>query len=210
MAKIGDNMLGPGQGSIGNVVYYSMHGKNFVRAKPSKYNDRKSEAQLAQRARMQAVTGFLTPFRDLIRITWAAAATGRSPYHAAKSELMRNAIQGAPSDIGINYEAAMLSRGPLPLPEVVSVTLQEGKLLIEWTDNKEVADKHRHDTLVVMALETAKGTGEFKFTGVQRSAGSYLWEPAMKFPGDDKPHVWIAFRNSRETEMSDSMYVKVV
>jgi hypothetical protein len=209
MAKTGDNMMSHSSGSIGNAVYYTMHGKNFVRSKPSKYTDRKSEGQLIQRAKMKAVTDFLTPFKDLIRITWAGEATGRAPYHAAKSELMRNALQGDYPDIGIKKEAALLSKGPLPLPGNIKVSLQDGGLLAEWTDNSDTASKHNRDTLVLIALDAKGGTGEFKFTGVPRSAKSYLWKPAVEITQNNKPDVWVAFRSNNETEMSNSVYVNV-
>jgi hypothetical protein len=209
MAKSGDNMLSHSTGSIGNAVYYTMHGKNFVRSKPSKYTDRKSEGQLIQRTKMKAVTSFLTPFKDLIRITWAGEATGRAPYHAAKSELMRNALQGVYPDIQLNKEAALLSKGPLPLPEKVTVSLQEGGLLAEWTDSSENAAKHGRDTLVLIALDEKGVIGEFKFTGIPRSAKNYLWKPAIEISQANKPDVWVAFRSNNETEMSNSVYVKV-
>ena len=196
-------------GSIGNAVYYTMHGKNFVRSKPSKYTDRKSEAQLIQRAKMKAVTDFLTPFKDLIRITWAGEATGKAPYHAAKSELMRNALQGDYPEIGVKKEAALLSKGPIPLPENIKVSVQDGGLLAEWTDSSDIAAKHNRDTLVLIALDTNSSIGEFKFTGVPRSAKSYLWKPAVEVTKNNKPDVWVAFRNNNETEMSNSAYVRV-
>jgi hypothetical protein len=209
MAKTGDNMMSHSTGSIGNAVYYTMHGKNFVRSKPSRYTDRKSEAQLIQRARMKAVTGFLTPFKDLIRITWAGEATGRAPYHAAKSELMRNALQGDYPDIQINQEAALLSKGPLPLPATVTVSVEDDGLLVEWTDSPEVAAKQGRDTLVIIALDSKSGNSEYKFTGIPRSAKSYLWKPSIEITQSNKPDVWVAFRSNNETEMSNSLYVHV-
>ena len=62
MAKIGDNFIGAGKGIVGDVVIYTMHGKSFMRAKPSKYTDRKSEAQLPQ-TQLAKVRGFTKPQR---------------------------------------------------------------------------------------------------------------------------------------------------
>jgi hypothetical protein len=209
MARTGENILSHSTGSIGNAVYYTMHGKNFVRSKPSKYTDRKSEAQLIQRAKMKAVTDFLSPFKDLVRITWAGEATGRAPYHAAKSELMRNALEGSYPDIRIKKEAALLSKGNLPLPGKVTVTIKDDGLLAEWTDGSEVSAKHGRDTFVVIALDKKTGNSEHKFTGIQRSAKSYMWKPGFEISQDNKPDLWIAFRSNNETEMSNSLYVKV-
>ncbi len=208
MAKIGDNIMGAGQGKIGDVVIYTMHGKNFMRAKPSKYTDRKSEAQLSQRAKMKAVTGFMTPFRELIRKTWATEAVGRAPYHAAKSQIMRNAVQGNYPDYTINRETALLSKGALPLPGEVSVSLQESGLLVEWTNSDESEKLHGRDTLVVIAQDRQTGSCEYKFTGARRTDKHYLWELNLPVLQDKIPDVWIAFRKVDESEMSDSRYVR--
>jgi hypothetical protein len=207
MAKIGDNIYSAGQGSVGNVVMYTMHGKNFIRSKPSKYKDRKSEAQLAQRARMQVVTGFLISFKELIRKTYAGEAVGRAPYHAAKSQVMMHAIEGSYPDFTINKKAALLSKGPLPLPGEVSVSLQEGGLLVEWSDSAANLKQHGRDNLVVIAQDKQSGGCEYIFSGARRTDKRYLWKINMPVSQDELPDIWIAFRNVDETEMSDSMYV---
>lgn len=207
MAKIGDNIMGAGQGKIGDVVIYSMHGKNFMRSKPSKYTDRKSEAQLAQRAKMQAVTGFMSPFRELIRKTYAGEAVGRAPYHAAKSEIMRKAVSGAYPDFSIDKLLVLLSKGPLPLPVEVSVALKDGGLLVEWSYSSEAEKRNSRDTLVVIAQNPDTGDCEYKFTGARRADKNYQWMLNIPVSQNQQPDLWIAFRNPEETEMSDSVYV---
>lgn len=208
MAKLGDNIMGAGKGKVGDVVLYNMHGKSFMRAKPSKYTDRKSEAQLAQRAKMQTVTGFMSPFKELIRKTYAGEAVGRAPYHAAKSQIMQNAVQGSYPDFSINKEAALLSKGPLPVPQQVSASIQDGGLLVEWTNAKEDEKLHSRDTLLVIAQNPNTGDIEYLFTGARRTAKSFKWEINMPVSQDDLPDLWVAFRSNDETEMSDSFFVK--
>src|SRR5690554_4402346 len=153
MARLDANILGAGKGKIGNFVVYTMHGKNYVRSKPTQYTDKKSDAQLAQRARMKTVTGFLSPFKELVRRTYAAEAVGRAPYHAAKSDIMRNAVQGEYPNFSINKQEALISKGNVPLPENVSVTLKEGSLLVEWTNAEEMNNRNGRDTLVLIAQD---------------------------------------------------------
>ncbi len=208
MAKLGDNIMGAGKGKVGEVVLYNMHGKSFMRSKPSKYTDKKSEAQLAQRAKMQKVTGFMSPFKELIRKTYAGEAVGRAPYHAAKSQIMQNAVQGNYPEFSINKEAALLSKGPLPVPQQVSVSLQDAALLLEWTNAKEDEKLHSRDTLLVIAQNAQTGETEYLFTGARRIAKSFKWELNTTVSQDNVPDVWVAFRSNDESEMSDSVYVK--
>ena len=208
MAKLGDNIMGAGKGKVGDVVLYTMHGKSFMRAKPSKYTDRKSEAQLAQRAKMQAVSGFMSPFKELIRKTWAGEAVGRAPYHAAKSQIMRTAVQGSYPDFSINKEAALLSKGNLPLPQNVSAVLQQSSLLLEWTNNSEDERLHGKDLLLVVAQNPQTGESEYLFTSTRRRDKTFRWETGLPVSENNMPDVWVAFRSNNEMEMSDSVFIK--
>ena len=206
MATI-NNLFDSGQGKLGNLVLYKVGGQGRVRTRAGHFRDRKSPAQLAQRQRMQVVNHFLKPFRDLIRITFAAEAMGGSAVHAARSYNMRHALTGEYPDIAIDKSRALLSRGPLPLPVGAKASPQPEGLLIEWENGAEAAGQLPSDTLVVMALSPGNGTVDYRFTGVRRSDGCYLWKPSLPQENLD---IWIAFRNRKETEMSESLFLKSV
>ena len=202
-----DHLFDSGKGTLGNLVFFRRLGKTYVRVRPARYRDRKSPAQLAQRQKMQAMNRFLKPFSALIRLTFNPEAAGRTALHAAQSYNMRHAFAGEYPNLYIDYSMALLSRGPLPLPANVSVTAQPDGLLIEWQNGDEAAGKHSYDTLVVMAWSETAGWGVFKFTEVYRKEGRYVWKPALPFNENEIPHIWIAFRNQEQTELSDSKYV---
>ncbi len=207
MAKL-DNLLEGGQGSLGNLVLYKMHGKSYVRTKPSQYRDKKSPAQLAQRQRLQVINSFLRAFREPLRVTFAAEATGRSALQAAQSYNMRNALMGEYPDIVVDKSKALLSKGPLSLPAGASVSAHPEGLLIEWVNGEEAAGSAAEHTLVVMALSEETDRSDYKFTEVRRSDGRYVWNPALSVSENALPDVWIAFRNNDLTGWSDSMYLK--
>lgn len=207
MARI-DNLFDIGQGKLGNLVFYKMNGKGIVRTRPAHFNDRKSPAQKAQRHRLQVVNAFLRPFRDIIRITYAAAAEGRTARAAAMSSIMRNALAGEYPDINVDKSKALLSKGSLPLPVNASVEAHPEGLLIRWENGGEAAGKAARDTLVGIALFGNTLEADFQFSGVQRSAGQFLWRLTKPLQEGEKPDVWIAFRNAAMTEMSNSMYIK--
>ena len=109
MAQLHDSLFGSGKGSIGKVVVYSMYGNTYMRSRPSHYNDAKSPSQLSQRDTLKIATRFMDPFKDLFRITYAGEAVGKAPYHAAKSYLMKNALEGDYPDQYINLQEALIS-----------------------------------------------------------------------------------------------------
>ncbi len=198
-----DNIFDSGRGRLGNLVVYKMNGLGIIRTKPGHYRDRKSSAQLAQRQRLQVVNGFLKPFSKLLRITFPAATPGRTARTEAYSYIMRNALAGEYPDIYVDKSKALLSRGPLPVPESAMVTAGPDGLLIEWKNDSEAEGNRSHDTLVVMALSEETGRADYRFTDTRRSAESYVWKPALPEGTCD---VWIAFRNPEQTEMCNSMW----
>ncbi len=207
MARI-DNLFDVGQGKLGNLVFYKMNGKGIVRSKPEHYSDRKSPAQLAQRQRLQVVNAFLSPFRDLIRITFASEAESRTARAAATSFNMRNALAGEYPDKYVDKSKALLSRGPLPLPLNVSMEAQPDGLHIRWENGQEATGISARDNLVLIALSELDRQSDYKFTEAQRSEGKYVWKTTLKPSDGALPAVWIAFRNRQETQMSDSLFVE--
>ena len=75
MAKLEQGILGPFRGTVGTVIGYRWRDRWCMRARPSHYNDRRSEAQLEQRGRFKAMIQFASPATPLLRIglrAWAA------------------------------------------------------------------------------------------------------------------------------------------
>ena len=202
-----DNLFDGGKGSLGNLVFFRRHGKNYVRTKPVRFRDRKSPAQLAQRQRMQVVNRLLKPFSGLVRISFAPEALGHTSLHEAQSFNMRHALAGAYPEIHADMSRVLLSTGPLPVPEGGAVSVHPGGLLIEWVNSDGVLARHSFDTLVVMAYSEKTGHGDYKFTEVYRKEGSYVWNPALPLQINELPVVWIAFRNREQTEMSRNRIV---
>lgn len=207
MARIKNNILDAGTGSIGPVVIYKMYGKTYMRSKPDKYRDRKSPAQLAQRRKLTLSLEFLRPFKKLLRVTYAHEAVGRSAFQAAQSYNLKNAIQGDYPEQTINPAKALLSVGKVILPESITLTKKENGLLFEWAPGY-TEQAARKDTLVVMARIREQHFTDYRFTGARREDNAYLWPTELFKHG--ALDVWIAFRGYQEDDMSNSKYLGVV
>ncbi|MFO7977686.1 MAG: DUF6266 family protein, partial [Bacteroidales bacterium] len=191
MAKI-DNLFDNVRGSIGNLIFYKMNGRNYVRTLPQNFTDRKSPGQLAQRQRMQAVNHFMKPFGGLIRITFGAQANGLSAWQAAQSHNLRHALTGEYPGIRVDPTRVLLSKGPLGLPLSATASVQPGGLLIQWQNGPEGAG---NDSLVVMASWGDGAWCEHRFTETLRNKEEYTWQTTQPVTPDALPDVWIAFRN---------------
>src|SRR5690554_6443621 len=204
MAKI-DDFVDSGRGQLGNLVLYKMNGKNYVRTKPAKYKDRKSPAQLAQRMKLQVVNSFLRPFREIVKLTYASEAVGRSALQAVQSNIMQDAMTGEYPEIYVDHRKVLLSKGPLKLPVSASVDVKPDGLLVKWVNEPFSARNAGSDTLIVIALWEKEEKSEYAFTTTKRSVGEFHWKISMSGTFDNSPQVWIAFQNVKKNEMSDSM-----
>ena len=73
MAIIDTEGLGVLSGSVGNLVFQFQKGVQTVREKPAHYHDRKSEEQLAQRARFKAAQQLYRKVKQAVRGCFDAA-----------------------------------------------------------------------------------------------------------------------------------------
>lgn len=206
MAKT-NNLYESGQGKLGNLIFYQIRGNGYVRTKASHFKDRKSPAQLAQRQRLSVTTEFLRPFSGLFRITFASEAIGHSAMQAAQSFTMRHALGGSYPDIHVEKSKVLLSKGLLPLPVYAKATKLPEGICIEWENGEEVSGKAASDTLIVIARSAATGRVDYRITGIRRSEGRFVWKTVLHENDDAMPDLWIAFRNSKETDLSNSMYL---
>jgi hypothetical protein len=204
MATI-DNLFDGGRGRLGNLVFYKLKGRNIVRTKPAHFSDKKSPAQLAQRQRMLAVNGFLNPFSNLLKLTFAPEDERLTARQAAQSYNMRNALAGEYPGIYVDKSRVLLSRGPLPVPVKAWMERNPEGLLIQWENGEEAVGTAANDTLVAMAVFPGSDTCMYQFSEARRSTGQYLWKLQLPVKENALPDVWIAFSN--RLQMSNSMYL---
>jgi hypothetical protein len=196
------NILEKGSGRVGPVIIYQRNGKDYMRSMPEQYRDRKSEKQLRQRQRMKLVHSFLRPFAELIRISYASGAIGRTAFQAAQSYLLKNAIDGEYPDQYINPVKAMLSIGPLSLPREPSVRRTPTGLTFGW----KKSDQRNVCNLVIVIYQKSTSTGWHYFTDCRDGDEEYFLA-ADKFLNKENLDVWIFFHDLRRNVVSNSLYL---
>ena len=199
------NILDGSSGRVGNIITYQMYGKSYMRSCPEKYNDRKSDKQLAQRQKMQLINGFISPFKDLFRLTFAHKAVGRSAYQAAKSYNLLNGIKGNYPNQEIDYHHSRISIGSVPLPDEIAFKMTAEGLYFTWKNNN---CGYSNDILVVVAGLREQSNVYMKQTGVERQDKAFLWkidlDPSVTWD------IWVIFRDYQERGYSDSHYLGMV
>ena len=107
--------LGPNSGKIGELVYYTRFGKEFVRRKAETFNDCKSEAQLRQRALFKAMQKTSSLYGAALQrgLTKYAHSQGHTEANEF-SRLNKGCFAYVDGKVTVDYSALQLACGPIP------------------------------------------------------------------------------------------------
>ncbi|MCW3805010.1 DUF6266 family protein [Plebeiibacterium marinum] len=207
MAILSKGILGPGSGKVGNLVMFSRYGVNILRTVP-KRKPKKTPGRLAQRQKMGLVHEFLRPAKIIIHKTFKNEVPTRSPYQAAQSYHLKHAIAGEYPNQYIDMQKALVSHGDIPLPENISFSVSDEGIHLSWDPYFDSPKAANSDSLVFMWRYRQSYMVDHMPVGVRRATGEFLWN---KFTTDNISDytIWIAFRNWRETEYSNSFCLQI-
>ena len=210
MAKIEQGILGPFRGTVGTVIGYRWRDRWCMRARPSHYNDRRSEAQLEQRSRFKAMIQFASPATPLLRIglrAWAAEhgltegnAFLRLNHGWFSSRTSLTSITSATN--GIDYSRLRFSWGALPGVQGADYERRgDGSVAVRWARGLGRGEVRVH----VYAYCPAAGTGLAVATAERRQRGAQFVLPA-DFAGEEV-HFWL-FADGGDGKVSNTLYIK--
>jgi hypothetical protein len=130
MARVIGGVNGTVSGKVGNVIYYSFNGGNYVRSLPTKRRVvPPTPKQVSQRLRFTAVQKWLKPIIPLIRVGFKDYAARRTAHNSAMSHNLQHALMEHGDGFEINPEAFAFSVGLLPEAEQASM-IQEGNRVV--------------------------------------------------------------------------------
>ncbi|HET6557120.1 MAG TPA: DUF6266 family protein [Prolixibacteraceae bacterium] len=207
MATINHGVMGGFSGKVGTVVGGNWNGIDYMRTRQPKRNDAKSNAQLDQRLRFSTVVQFLKPFKPFFNVGFKNRKAGISVFNAATSVNLRNAITGTYPDYSIDYSKVKVSMGTMPSalnPAVVNGPADE--LLFTWENNYDRIGALGNDKVVLLVYNPYNKKLVTLFEGNSRMAGNQAFTLPNGF-GRENLQCYIAFRNARLTDISDSQYV---
>lgn len=146
MAKVKPSII-EYTGTVGRVIHYTRFGKTYSRQLPAEYNDRKSEAQLRQRALFTARQHASSLFGTILQrgLTKEAHAHGLTEANYF-SRLNKDNFVYSDGQVHINYPALLLARGPLPA--VCANSIHTDGLHVDLTFLPNLYDKARPDDIV--------------------------------------------------------------
>lgn len=146
MAKVKPSVI-EYTGTVGRVIHYTRFGKTYSRQLPAEYNDRKSEAQLRQRALFKARQHAASLLGTILQrgLTKEAHAQGLTEANYF-SRLNKDNFVYSDGQVHIDYPALLLARGPLPA--VYASGIRTDGLHVDLTFLPNLHDNARPDDIV--------------------------------------------------------------
>jgi|SRR5690606_12187671 len=207
MAKFTSGINGPFTGKVGTVVGCTWKGIPYMRALPKKRTGKVSDAEMANRKRFAQAQAWLKPLTPFLRTGFKNYSPTSEGFVAAKSYLLKNAIEAIDSDFRIIPEKMKLSVGELPLPaETAAIfNIANGSIDFTWRAEKMV-DTSMQDQAMLMAYCVELGRAIFITTGAFRKSGHDELMLPNSFAGK-QVEVYIAFVAADRSRQSDSIYL---
>lgn len=210
MAILKDGINGPFSGKIGSIVGYELNGQTIIRGLPRAIKRPPSALTIINRNRMKAVSKFLKPIKQVIKLGYKNLVVpgGRvGAFQTAQSYIFKTALDYDEATIPyVNPEKALIFRGDLPSPVVDSTTRDGFKLTIKWNAQR-YADNHLNLLILAYHLENE---WSFYDGGVTANNGQLGWELPNHFAKLDQIHIYVGFLDIFSGEMSDSVYAGCV
>ena len=206
MGRLINGINGPIVGKVGAVIGSSYKGVPYLKGPYKPRTKRISDTEKGNRSRFSMAQQWLKPLLPFLR----QGFKGYNPpmvegFIAAKSHLMKNAMEGTGADSIINPAKVKVSYGDLPLSDNIAVKLIEGNQLQFTWDVPAVKGRAQMDQVMMLAYDIKNKIAKFSMPSQFRSTGSDILElPKIK---DRTYHVYAAFVAHDRSCQSDSVYL---
>ena len=206
MGTIKKGVLGGFSGKVGSVVGASWKGIDYIRSLPASVKNPRTEGQVTQRTKFTEALEFLRPIIAYLNVGFKPYASKQSPYNAAMSYNVSNAVTGTFPDFEMDYPNALVSKGSLLGAEDASATAAAGSISFAWTDNSEVSNALATDKAMPLAFNISKGQAVFKTNGAERSTEADTLTIPANWSGDDV-EVYLGFVSNDGLLVASSAYL---
>jgi hypothetical protein len=206
MGTIKKGILGGFSGKVGTVVGGSWKGIAYMRSLPQKVKNPRTDGQVSQRTKFALTLSLLQPMTALLRTGWKLYAHKQSPFNAAMSYTLANAISGAYPDYEIDPSKVLVSRGALPTVTNTFLSFDDGKVEFQWEDNSGVNSAKATDKALIAILNLAKGEAITDTAGAARTDCVQQVVVPAEWSGDEV-HAYMGFISEDGKEVANSVYL---
>ena len=205
MGTIKKGILGGFSGKVGTVVGASWKGIAYMRSLPQKVRNPRTLAQRSQRAKFALTLALLRPLTDFLRVSWKLYAHKQSPFNAAMSYTIANAIIGNYPDYEIDPGKVLVSRGTLAPVSGSFVSFSDGDVEFQWDDNSGKGSAKPTDRALIAIINTTKGEALTDTAGAVRPDCMQKVRVPAEWLGD-KVYAYMGFISDDGKEIANSVY----
>ena len=206
MGTIRKGILGGFSGKVGTVVGASWRGISYIRSLPQKVRNPRSDGQRSQRTKFSLVVSLLKPMNALLRVGWKLYAHRQSPFNAATSYTLANAITGTYPEYEIDVSKVLISRGSLTPAANAKATVTSGNIVLSWNDNSGIGAAKPTDKALIAVINPIKDETITNAAGADRSAGTQTVVIPDAWSGD-AVDVYLGFVSEDGREVANSSYL---
>ena len=164
-----------------------------------------SAKEKGNRQKFKLAHEWLVPLLDFVRQGYKGYSPTVEGFLAAKSYLLKNAMEFMGDKWKVNQDLMKVSLGTLSLSENITVeSTGNGKLLFTW-DATQVKVGYGNDQVMLVAYDIKKRNAMCETAGAFRASGvASLHAPCGK---GDSCHIYVAFVSADRSRQSDSIYL---
>ncbi len=204
MGKMTNGIMGPFNGKVGTVVGATWKGIPYMRARPRKRTGPISKKEKANRDKFSVAQYWLKPLLEFVRVGFKDYSPTVVGFGAAKSWMMKNAMEKTEDGFLVDPSHMLVSYGELPLPANIRLgDIEAGKLPLYW-DVVEKDHGHMYDQCMLLAYDIDNGRTVMKLTGQFKHVGSDTIDIDRK---GKTYHIYAAFIAADRSAVSNSVYL---
>jgi hypothetical protein len=204
MAKYYNGINGPFRGKVGTVAGCKWKSEHYMRSTGFERTKNISDKEKDNRSHFTVAHMWLKPLTPFLRVGFKGYTPLVEGFTAAKSHLMRNAMEGN----AIHPDLVRVSSGTLANPENFRVEVAGDNLVFNW-DVSAGEDAHPRDQVMLMAYDIADKSAYMVSAGGFRESGMELINIKYHSPGS-RLELYIAFNSWDRSRQSNSEYLGFV
>ena len=209
MGTIRKGILGGFSGKVGNVVGASWRGISYIRSLPQSVRNPRTAGQRSQRSKFALALALLKPMTSFLRTGWKLYAHRQSPFNAAMSHALANAIVGTYPDYSVDVSKVLVSRGNLQSASSATATAAGGNLTFAWNDNSGIGSAKQTDKALIAVLNLEKGEAITDTAGRERTEETQTVVLPADWSGDEV-QAYLGFVSEDGREVSNSAYLGAI
>lgn len=204
MGTIKQGILGGFSGKVGTVVGSTWKAVHYMRALAVNINNPRTEKQQNQRSKFAVTINFAKTMTPFLRFGYKEYSGQQTTFNAAVSYVLKHALKGSGTNVSIDYNKALVTRGSLMPAMDATVTVSGNKAVFAWTDNSGMGDAALTDAAMLLAYNKDKGMAVYDIAAATRSDA----KAELKLPAnwsDDALAIYLGFCNENTTNVANSV-----